>query len=210
MELVCVRHGRTAWNATRRFQGRTDVPLDDEGQAQAAALAAHLAAERFDHAISSDLKRAMQTAAGIGAACGIVVEPEPRLREMHFGTWEGLTWDEIVARTPDMADRPATSPRYYVAPGGETFDEVAERIRPVLVELTARLGREGRALIVSHAGIMHALVRVALDHRDEAALGISFLPASIMRLRGDGSTPWHIAALNEVAPPLADSAGALP
>jgi broad specificity phosphatase PhoE len=210
MDLVCVRHGRTAWNADRRFQGRTDVPLDDEGQAQAAALARHLANERFDVAIASDLSRALETARGIGDACGIVIEPEPRLREMHFGGWEGLTWDEIVARSPELAEHPGTSPRYYVAPGGETFDAVAARIRPVVDETVARLGPDGRALIVSHAGVMHALVRVALDEPDEAALGISFLPASIMRLQGDGSSPWRIAALNEVAPPLADYARSLP
>ncbi len=205
-----MRHGRTAWNADRRFQGRTDVPLDDEGRAQARALAAHLAGERFDIAIASDLRRAAATAAAIGAACDIVIEPEPRLREMRFGTWEGLTWDEIVARDPALAGRPATSPRSYVPEGGESFDEVSDRVRPVLAELTARLGPDGRALLVSHAGIMHALLRVALEEADEPALRISFLPASIMRLAGDGSLPWVLARVNEIAPPLADSAAPAP
>jgi broad specificity phosphatase PhoE len=62
MELICVRHGRTAWNAARRFQGQTDIPLDDEGLAQAQALAAHLRGERFDFALASDLNRARTTA----------------------------------------------------------------------------------------------------------------------------------------------------
>jgi broad specificity phosphatase PhoE len=89
LELVCVRHGRTAWNAVRRFQGRTDVPLDEEGRAQAQALAVHLRGERFDLALSSDLSRAAATAAAIGAACGVAIELEPRLREMQFGSWRG-------------------------------------------------------------------------------------------------------------------------
>ncbi len=194
----------------RRFQGRTDVPLDAEGRAQARALAAHLTTERFDVAIASDLSRALETAAAIGAACGVAVEPEPRLREMCFGAWEGLTWEQIVERDPALRDRPRTAPRYYVPDGGETFDEVSERIRPVLVEVSARLKPEGRALLVSHAGIMHALVRVALDEPDEAALGISFQPASIMRLHGDGSGPWTLERYNEIAPPLADSSTAVP
>ena len=62
MELICVRQGRTAWNALRRFQGQTDIPLDDEGLAQAQALAAHLRDEHFDHALASDLVRARTTA----------------------------------------------------------------------------------------------------------------------------------------------------
>jgi broad specificity phosphatase PhoE len=210
LELVCVRHGRTAWNAQRRFQGRTDVPLDEEGRAQARALAAHLGGERFDVAIASDLTRAAQTAAAIGAACGVRVEPEPRLREMRFGVWEGLTWPEIVERDPLLADRDWTAHRSYVPAGGETFEEVSARIRPVLDELSARLEPDGRALLVSHAGIMHALVRVALDEPDEAALGITFLPASIMRLHGDGVLPWTLERYNEIAPPLADSPTALP
>ncbi|MGD0473614.1 MAG: histidine phosphatase family protein [Candidatus Velthaea sp.] len=210
MELVCVRHGRTAWNAQRRFQGRTDVPLDDEGRAQAQALAAHLAAERFDLALASDLSRAAATAAAIAEACGAIVVPEPRLREMRFGSWEGLTWSEIVARTPELAGQSPTAPSIYRPDDGESFDDVSERIRPVLAEVTARLGPGGRALLVSHAGVMHALLRVALEEPDEASLGVTFLPASIMRLSGDGSLPWRLDRVNEVAPPLAGSAAVMP
>ncbi len=210
MELVCVRHGRTAWNAQRRFQGRTDVPLDDEGRAQAQALAAHLAAERFDLALASDLSRAAATAAAIAEACGAIVVPEPRLREMRFGSWEGLTWSEIVARTPELAGQSPTAPSIYRPDDGESFDDVSERIRPVLAEVTARLGPSGRALLVSHAGVMHALLRVALEEPDEASLGVTFLPASIMRLSGDGSLPWRLDRVNEVAPPLAGSAAVMP
>jgi broad specificity phosphatase PhoE len=208
--LVCVRHGRTAWNAVRRFQGRTDVPLDDEGRAQAQALAAHLASEHFDFALASDLSRATATAAAIGAACGVAVMSEPRLREMNFGAWEGLTWDEITERFPETAGRPSTAARQYTPVGGETFDDVSARIRDVLADVTARLTGDGRALIVSHAGVMHAILRVALDETEPAALGVSLVPASIMRLSGNGSLPWRLDIVNEVAPPLADSAAVPP
>lgn len=210
MELVCVRHGRTAWNAGRRFQGRTDVPLDAAGRAQAQALAVHLEAERFDFAIASDLTRAADTAAAISAACGVTIEPDSRLREMGFGRWEGLTWDQIVARTPALAHVKNVLPSAYVPEDGEPFDEVCRRVAPVLADVTARLAPGGRALIVSHAGIMHALLRVALAEPDEAALGITFLPASIMRLAGDGSIPWRLECVNEIAPPPAASVAPLP
>jgi len=91
MELICVRHGRTAWNALRRFQGQTDIPLDDEGLAQAQALAAHLRDERFDLALASDLTRARTTAEAILGDRDVVLELSPEFREMHFGQWEGLT-----------------------------------------------------------------------------------------------------------------------
>ena len=75
------------------------------------------------------------------------------------------------------------------------------RIAPVLAEVTARLGPDGRALVVSHAGVMHALLRVALDVPDESALGITFIPAGVMRLTGDGRVPWTLARVNESVAP---------
>ncbi len=190
----------------RRFQGRTDIPLDDEGRAQAQALARYLAPERFDLCVASDLSRAASTATAIGAACGVTVEFEPRLREMRFGSWEGLTWDEIVARTPALAHAPARAPLVYLPADGESFDEVSARVAPVIAEVRARLGPGGRALIVSHAGVMHAILGIALAEPEESALGITFRPASIMRLEGDGTIPWLLTSVNEIAPPLADSA----
>ncbi|GAC1414231.1 MAG: histidine phosphatase family protein [Candidatus Velthaea sp.] len=210
MQFICVRHGRTAWNAVRRFQGQTDIPLDEEGRAQAQALAAYLGREHFDIAIASDLSRAFETARAIGDAAGVAIQPEPRLREMLFGAWEGLTWDEIVALTPSLAYEYEKSPRYYVPERGESFDDLCVRVAPVLADTAARLGPDGRALIVSHAGVMHALLRVALDEADEAALGIKFVPAGIMRLEGDGRIPWRLASVNEVAPPLAESPSSVP
>ncbi|HEV8022046.1 MAG TPA: histidine phosphatase family protein, partial [Candidatus Lustribacter sp.] len=117
MELICVRHGRTAWNAGRRFQGQTDIPLDDEGLAQAQALALHLRPERFDLALASDLVRARTTAETICAPHGIAIELTRELREMHFGQWEGLTWDEIVARWPELDAKNEKAPMYYTAEG---------------------------------------------------------------------------------------------
>ncbi|MGB8265912.1 MAG: histidine phosphatase family protein [Candidatus Velthaea sp.] len=198
-----MRHGRTAWNRERRFQGHTDVPLDEEGRAQAQALAAYLADERFDLALASDLARAWETAAAIGAAAGVRVEREPRLREMRFGDWEGLRWDEIVARTPGLAHASEKAPRSYVPKGGEAFEDVCARVAPVIAAVAQRLPPEGRALIVSHAGVMHALLRVALGEAGAAALNVTFVPAAIMRLTGSGlpGAPWSVLRVNETAVP---------
>jgi broad specificity phosphatase PhoE len=198
MELVCVRHGRTAWNADRRFQGHTDVPLDGEGRAQAAGLAAHLRGEHFDVALTSDLVRAAATAEMICAGRAVVLERDPELREMNFGAWEGLTWDQIVARWPEINAGNEKTPRHYTAEGGESFEEVTLRAARVLDRIAGRLAPDGRALVVSHAGVMHALVRVLLGPAREESLGLRFVTASVMRAAGSPGEGWRLTAFNEV------------
>jgi broad specificity phosphatase PhoE len=199
MEIVCVRHGRTAWNAERRFQGHADIPLDGEGLEQARALAAHLRGEPFDLAITSDLDRAAATAGLICAGRDIVLERDPELREMRFGVWEGLTWPEIVARTPDLDEAHEKAPRYYTPENGESFAALTARSVRAFERITGRLGPEGRALVVSHAGVMHALVGGIFGAESELTMGLKFLPASVMRLAGSPATGWRIAAVNETA-----------
>jgi broad specificity phosphatase PhoE len=203
MELICVRHGRTAWNADRRFQGQTDIPLDDEGLAQAQALAAHLRGEHFDRALASDLSRARSTAETICAERAIDIEFTPRLREMHFGLWEGLTWSEIVARWPELDAKNEKAPMYYTAEGGESWDALCERVDGFLREATEGMGTGQRALIVSHAGVMHGIVRslsrAGASGADPVALGIKFSPAGILRARGSYADGWELTAINETA-----------
>jgi broad specificity phosphatase PhoE len=208
VELVCVRHGQTAWNAERRFQGHTDIPLDDEGRAQAQSLAVHLRDESFDIAVTSDLDRAATTAGLICAGRAIAVERDPELREMRFGAWEGLTWNEIVARWPELATAHETSPRTYTPEGGETYEELGARVMRALARITDRLAPDGRALVVSHAGVMHALVRGLLGAEAEASMRIRFLPASIMRAGGSPADGWRLRTINEV--PIDRFAGGRP
>jgi broad specificity phosphatase PhoE len=202
MELICVRHGRTAWNAGRRFQGQTDIPLDDEGLAQAQALAAHLRTERFDLAISSDLIRARTTAEAICRERDVVLELEPALREMRFGVWEGLTWPQIVARWPELETAYEKSPRGYTPEGGESWQALCARVGSVLRRVAARLNPEGRALIVSHAGVMHGIVHgVTSTGTDDgtSGTGISFVPGAILRVVGSFDAGWELTAINETA-----------
>ena len=86
-----VRHGETAWNAEGRLQGQIDIPLNAAGRAQAEATAARLAAHRFDALYSSDLSRALETAAPAATLLGLQTRPTPSLRERQFGGFQGLT-----------------------------------------------------------------------------------------------------------------------
>jgi broad specificity phosphatase PhoE len=196
MELICVRHGRTAWNAARRFQGQTDIPLDDEGLAQAQALAAHLRDEHFDLAVASDLNRARTTAETILAERTIALELSPEFREMHFGLWEGLTWDEIIARWPELDIAGEKGPMHYTAEGGESWDALCVRVDVALRAATARMGTNDRALIVSHAGVMHGIVRSLTS---APSTNIKFSPGGIIRAHGSFADGWDLTAINETA-----------
>jgi broad specificity phosphatase PhoE len=148
--LLLVRHGETDWNRDGRFQGHSDVPLNETGRMQAAALATSLADERIDAVYASDLSRALDTAAPVADAHGLSVEQWPDLREKRFGTWEGLTRQEISERFPDT--RPGHSG------DGETSEEMTSRVLGALGRIAARHECE-TVLVVSHGGPLRAVRR---------------------------------------------------
>ena len=195
MELVFVRHGETAWNAGRRFQGQSDVALSPRGTAQATALERALADFPFTHAFSSDLIRALETARTIVGGRGLAVVTDPRLREFDFGEWEGLTWGEIVARWPELGRRLPTQARLYEPIGGERFEHVKARVRTFLDDLRENVAVR-RALVVTHAGALHAAMDVLRpDGLDP--LGLVFSTAGITRVAMEADRAW-IISLNDV------------
>jgi broad specificity phosphatase PhoE len=198
VELICVRHGRTAWNACGRFQGHTDVPLDEEGRAQAAALASLLRGERIDAAVSSDLSRAAETARIVLGERDLALRLDADWREMQFGEWEGLTWDQIRALSPQLDPSSATAVKTYAPRDGETFAELEVRIRRAVERVTGELPDGGTALVATHAGPLHALLSVLLGEAERAALNVKFMTASITRFRQKNGV-WTLARLNQVA-----------
>lgn len=133
MRLLLLRHGRTEWNARRRFQGQADPPLDEVGRMQAYEVAGLIAAVRPDRIVSSDLVRALETAQIVASTIAMPVAVEPRLRERSLGHWEGLTRDEVETTYPDeFADWRAG--RDVSRRGGETRDEVAARALAAFAE----------------------------------------------------------------------------
>jgi probable phosphoglycerate mutase len=179
MELIVVRHGRTAWNAQRRFQGHSDVPLDEEGRAQARALASRLRDERFDYAVCSDLARARETAEIILAGRDTQPVADAGWREMRFGGWEGLTWPEITAGYPE-ADLEKELP-FQIPQGGESFEELCVRVKAAADRLTAALPPHGRAFAVTHAGPLHALFRVLTGMSENDSMRARLPPACMAR-----------------------------
>ncbi|MET0385622.1 MAG: histidine phosphatase family protein [Polyangiales bacterium] len=148
--LYLTRHGRTEWNHAGRFQGQSDIPLDDVGRAQAAALARVLAG-KVEVAVASDLSRASETARIICEELQIpLIGVDPELRERGFGIFEGLTRAECMERHPvEWAAREGN--RNFEVRGGEPPPLVIERMQRALERTVQQLrGRYQRALVVSH------------------------------------------------------------
>jgi glucosyl-3-phosphoglycerate phosphatase len=149
---VLWRHGQTVWNAERRFQGQSDIPLDPTGQAQADRAARLLAALRPDMIVSSDLSRATGTAAPLARLTGLEVVLDKDLRERHGGSWEGLTDAQIRERYP--AQHESWNP-----PDGEPTAVVADRVAGALHRIAAALAdddpaTEPLAVVVSHGAAL--------------------------------------------------------
>lgn len=166
--IVLVRHGRTSWNAEGRFLSRTDLPLSAEGLAEVRARAP--AFPLRPHALwCSPLQRARETAAALfphAIAC-----LDPALREVDFGSWEGRTGAELRADDPDGWASRQAAPARFRAPGGESFDETAERLAPLAATLRAT---RGVRVVVAHRTCLGVLERVlrglALDDHTVAPL----------------------------------------
>ena len=128
IRVLVVRHGVTLWNKEGRYQGQTDIPLSDEGISQAEAVGRRLAGEPVCRVYSSDLARARMTASIIARHHDIEVKTDRRLREMYFGEWEGLTFDEIGKKWPGLRDKWLKDPVNLRPPGGESASDLISRV----------------------------------------------------------------------------------
>jgi glucosyl-3-phosphoglycerate phosphatase len=147
VRLVLWRHGQTQWNAERRFQGQTDIPLDDVGQQQAERAARLLAALQPSAIFSSDLIRATATAAPLARLTGLTVTLDKDLRERYGGLWEGLTDADIRTRYPVEHSQ-------WRPPEGETSVAVAERAVAAMERIADTLTPGALAVVVSHGAAL--------------------------------------------------------
>jgi broad specificity phosphatase PhoE len=150
--LALVRHGQTDWNAEKRIQGRTDIPLNDIGRAQALLAADALRDGGFTRIVASPLRRASETAEIIATALGL---DEPRtyagLVERDYGVGEGTLVSDFHAR---FGGGPV--------PGGETVADLADRAFRALGEVAADAAGEP-TIVVAHGGVIRALIGLATD-----------------------------------------------
>ena len=151
-----VRHGQTTWNEQGRFCGHTDIPLSTLGRRQARKLASQLQHMPITAIYSSDLSRSKETGDIIAKKLSIDIILSPIWREVNFGTWEGLTYNEIASSFHDRLEF-FTDPEHVAPPQGETLIEVLQRVIPALHEMVQR-EHHGEIVLVSHGGVLRCLL----------------------------------------------------
>lgn len=174
--LVLIRHGETDWNREGRYQGQADPPLNARGREQARTLAQQLRPLELQVLYSSPLRRAWETAQILAQELGLPVFPDPRLKEIHQGEWQGLLVTEIQQRYPQLFRAWQERPWQVRPPGGETLEEVQRRVYQAVDDLIAR-----------HLGQTIGLV----SHR---------LPIALLLIRYQGLDPAQVRTI-----PIANS-----
>ncbi|RDI54267.1 glucosyl-3-phosphoglycerate phosphatase (pgm family) [Nocardia mexicana] len=162
--LILLRHGQTEWNAVERMQGQTDTELSELGRRQAKDAARELVGHDAIALVSSDLRRAYDTAVALADHSGLEVVRDRRLRETSLGEWEGLTHIDVDERYPGARQTWRLNAD-FTPPGGESKLEVGARALPVVRELfAARADWPGRTIIlVAHGGLIAALTAALLE-----------------------------------------------
>ncbi|MEV4292844.1 histidine phosphatase family protein [Nonomuraea bangladeshensis] len=187
--IVCLRHGQTLWNVERRFQGHSDIPLDETGIAQAARAASLLASLRPTLIVSSDLQRANDTALALGRLTRLDVHVDKDFRERGGGQWEGLTREEIAARWPkEYAD--------WEAPDGETVQDVAERVGSAMRRWAAKLDDDGLLVVASHGAALRLGICDLLGLPEELWPALGGLGNCSWSVLQEGRKGWRLLEHN--------------
>lgn len=199
--LLLIRHGETEWNAARRIQGHSNSALSPLGRRQAEAIAERLAKTRIDALYSSDLERALTTAAPLAARLGLTVRPLAALREKGYGDWEGLTEAEVIAASPDGWHRYHVQRELdYPIPGGETWGQVQTRIVGALRQiLAAHPGPDETVVIVGHGASLRPAILDALDAPLATLLRLRLDNASLTRLEYQPERGGRVVFLNDTS-----------
>jgi probable phosphoglycerate mutase len=196
--LVLVRHGQTAWNqgaGEERFRGRTDLPLDSTGQAQAGALTNRLHQEPIAAIYASPLRRTSETAAPLASILGLAVEPSPGLLDIDYGQFQGMSQSEAAAAYPERYKLWLSRPSRVCFPDGESLGDVQARLQSLLDRITGAHPNE--TVVLAGHQIVNKVLACTL-------LGIDL--DQIWRLRQDTASinvyqwaenGWHILRLND-------------
>lgn len=194
-ELILLRHGETVGQSSIRLYGATDIALSPLGEQQAARAAAALRPHSFARIVTSPLQRARRSAEIVLASQtpGAILEVVPDLREVDFGTWEGLTWAEVADRDPDNHRLWHTARTSFTYPGGEARTDF---IRRVHTAARAIPHATGPTLAVLHKGVIKAVIAALTGMPPDEAAELPIPLASLQRLHLDGDT-WRLITVGE-------------
>ena len=198
--LLLIRHGQTEWNRDHRIQGNGDSPLTEHGHAQARAAANALQRFEIDALYASDAGRALQTAAPIADMLQRQPETDPRLRERHYGIFEGKTSVEVRSQYPDLYEAYKKRHPDFVVPGGESIAGVQARGVAACTDIAQRHPGQHVA-VISHGGTIRAIARYVLDVPLMAKWRVRLENGglTIIRYNDRFADPWWLITLNEVS-----------
>lgn len=211
MHILLVRHGETAWNREGRYQGRTDVPLSPDGEAQVRALGVRLAHIPIVRAVASPLVRAKRTAEAILAGRdNVTLELDAGLLEISHGEWEGKLSADVEAAHAEMIGTWRQRPDRDVpaGPGAETLGQVETRAWPVLERLTRGLGDHDTLLLTAHDAVNRVLLCRVLGLPLTRIWAFRQSPATLNVLSGPSLAELAVMRLNDaehVAPLLQEA-----
>ncbi len=155
--VIIVRHGRTEWNRVERFRGRVDIGLDKVGMKQAEVVAKRIGEWPISAIYSSPLRRAIDTAEIIAAPLGLNVQPMSGIIDIDYGSWQGLSTEQVVARDDSLYSQWIESPQEVKFPDGESFAEARERVASAIGDLIKQRPKE-TFVLVSHKVICQILI----------------------------------------------------
>ncbi len=198
MRLILIRHGETDWNASLRYMGQANVPLNQQGRQQARLAGERLKGRGAVALYTSDLVRASETAQIVGDILNLKPQPMPELREIDVGQWEGLTPEELYRRFPDHMREYERDPARTVRLGGESYAQLQERALIALKRMEAQHTPEETVIAASHGGTIRALLChvIGLDLINFGKLWLD--NGSLSELRHSGSG-WRLLRLNDAA-----------
>jgi broad specificity phosphatase PhoE len=183
--MLFARHGETSWNHEARWQGHTDIALNERGRQQAAALAKRLEAFRIGHVFSSDLQRAQETAAIVARLLTVQqLTVDPRLRERGFGAFEGLTREDCASQFPDVWAA-YEADRRIMPPGSEPHGAVIDRLHLGIRDAMAAARDDAAVLVVGHGGALRLFLSSVFDRAFAPIANGAVLRATIVGDRLD-------------------------
>lgn len=161
MKIYLVRHGQTDANVERRFAGFTDVPLNQVGIEQAERIAKILKDAPIEYIVSSDLVRARKTAEIINQYHGLNINIDRQLREVNFGKFEGLTFEEMRTQKPEFEKQLRSEGHLFQYPEGESLSEAYQRINTTFSRILSL--EYNHILIVAHSGTIKSIITKVLS-----------------------------------------------
>jgi alpha-ribazole phosphatase len=194
--IYLIRHGQTAWNLDKRFQGQSDTALSESGVAQTRLLKERMREIPVDFIISSDLIRARQTAEILAEARGLKVIEDPDLREIHFGIWEGRRIDDIRIEDPETFEIWMNDPGMLRIPEAEAFQDVQDRAAAALERWIALY--PGKTIVlVTHGGVISALLCRILNEPIQRMWNYKLENTSVSYVTHQASMGYQVRFVND-------------